>query len=155
MGSSGLSSTGNTSSPSSCTPCMTILIVWMRHSVWILDDRSLRIVCEWSFYGVLNASLPAGLLLFDPSTETPNRSLELFPSITEILTQYNNVQKWSKPEKAPFSLNWTALHPVVKKEPKGTVLIINAFNYPIWLTFVPLVSILKKWETGMISISIR
>jgi aldehyde dehydrogenase (NAD+) len=51
------------------------------------------------------------------------------------------VEKWAKPEKPPFSITWTPFRPTVAKEPKGTVLIINPFNYPVWLNFVQLVSI--------------
>jgi aldehyde dehydrogenase (NAD+) len=71
-------------------------------------------------------------------------SLELTPALTEIKRQHANVEKWAKPEKPPFSVTWTPFRPTVAKEPKGTVLIINPFNYPVWLNLVQLVSILPS-----------
>lgn len=67
------------------------------------------------------------------------RSLEIGPSIGDTKQAYQNVEKWTKPEKPAFSLNFTAMRPVVRKEPKGVVLIISPFNYPLWLTIGPVV----------------
>lgn len=66
------------------------------------------------------------------------------PVITEIKKQYDNVEKWAKSDKPSFDFTWTAFRRAIAKEPKGTVLIINPFNYPVWLNFVPLVSILSS-----------
>ena len=66
-------------------------------------------------------------------------SLEIGAAISEAKDAYCNVEKWSKPQKPGFSLTWTLMRPVVRKEAKGVVLIIAPFNYPLWLTFVPLV----------------
>jgi aldehyde dehydrogenase (NAD+) len=65
--------------------------------------------------------------------------LEIHPTISDIKNAYNNVEKWAKPEKAPFSLNFVAMRPVVFKEAKGAVLIISPFNYPLWLS-LPLIA---------------
>lgn len=67
-------------------------------------------------------------------------SLEINLTINDIKHAYNNVEKWAKPEKAPFSLNFAAMRPVVYKEPKGAVLIISPFNYPLWLSLQIMVS---------------
>ena len=67
-------------------------------------------------------------------------SLEIHPTITDIKNAYDNVEKWAKPEKAPFSLNFAAMRPVVFKEAKGAVLIISPFNYPLWLSLPVIVS---------------
>ena len=61
-------------------------------------------------------------------------SLEINPSINDIKNAYNNVEKWAKPEKAPFSINFAAMRPVIYKEPKGVVLVVSPFNYPLWLS---------------------
>ena len=50
--------------------------------------------------------------------------LELGPSIGECLSAYKNVDKWAKSESAAFSINFAAMKPHVRKEPKGVVLII-------------------------------
>jgi aldehyde dehydrogenase (NAD+)/aldehyde dehydrogenase (NAD(P)+) len=52
---------------------------------------------------------------------------------------YNNVETWAKPEKPPISVNWMFMHPITYKVPKGVVLIISPFNYPLWLCISPLV----------------
>ncbi|KAG8683784.1 hypothetical protein FRC09_015853, partial [Ceratobasidium sp. 395] len=65
--------------------------------------------------------------------------LEIGPLIKESIDVYKAVDKWAKPESAPFSLNFAAMKPVIRKEPKGAVLIISPFNYPLWLALSPLI----------------
>lgn len=60
-------------------------------------------------------------------------------SLAEVKLAHSKVEKWSKPEATPFQLNYMLAKPTVRKEPKGVVLIIVPFNYPLWLTFSPLV----------------
>ncbi|KAJ6531227.1 aldehyde dehydrogenase [Mycena capillaripes] len=64
--------------------------------------------------------------------------LEISGSINEIMEAYKNVETWAKPEKPALSINWMFMHPVTYKEPKGVVLIISPFNYPLWLCASPL-----------------
>ncbi|KXN84054.1 Aldehyde dehydrogenase, dimeric NADP-preferring [Leucoagaricus sp. SymC.cos] len=64
--------------------------------------------------------------------------LEIGSSIMEARTAWANVEKWAKPEKPPFSINATPMRPVIYKEPKGVVLIISPFNYPMLLSISPL-----------------
>ena len=66
-------------------------------------------------------------------------SLEINGTIAEAVNAYHNVAKWSKPERAPWSFNFFAMKPTIRKEPKGVVLIISPFNYPMWLLLGPLV----------------
>ncbi|KAG6900272.1 hypothetical protein C0993_000460 [Termitomyces sp. T159_Od127] len=64
--------------------------------------------------------------------------LEINSSASEVKEAYCNVERWAKPEKPGFSLNFTVMRPVIYKEAKGVVLIISPFNYPLWLTVSPL-----------------
>ncbi|KAF8069067.1 NAD-aldehyde dehydrogenase [Lyophyllum atratum] len=64
--------------------------------------------------------------------------LEISSTIGEVKNAYSSVEKWAKPEKPAFSLNFTVMRPVIYKEAKGVVLIISPFNYPLWLTLGPL-----------------
>jgi len=66
-------------------------------------------------------------------------SLELHSAISEVMQSYNGVAKWAKPESPPFSITFAAMKPLIRKEPKGTVIIICPFNLPVWLTISPLV----------------
>ena len=64
---------------------------------------------------------------------SPNESLfvELGAVTNEILIAYKKVEGWAKPEGVPFDLNTFAMRAKTLKEPKGTVLIIGPFNYPL------------------------
>ena len=64
-------------------------------------------------------------------------SVEINATLNEIKQAYDSVAKWAKPESPAFSINFAAMKPVIRKEPKGTVLIISPFNYPLWLSFGP------------------
>ncbi|KAF9077136.1 NAD-aldehyde dehydrogenase [Rhodocollybia butyracea] len=66
--------------------------------------------------------------------ELEARMLDIDPSLGEIKSTLSSFEKWTKQEKAPFSINFTAMRPVIRKEPKGVVLIISPFNYPLFLT---------------------
>ena len=60
--------------------------------------------------------------------------LDIDPTLGEIKTTLAGFEKWAKQESAPFSINFSAMRPVIRKEPKGVVLIISPFNYPLFLT---------------------
>ena len=64
--------------------------------------------------------------------------MDINASIVEVNDTLSRFEKWTKSENAPFSLNFAAMRPVIRKEPKGVVLIISPFNYPVFLT-IPLV----------------
>ncbi|KAH7920037.1 aldehyde dehydrogenase [Leucogyrophana mollusca] len=72
-----------------------------------------------------------------PSLETA--FLELDSTISDCKIAYDGVEKWAKTEKAPFRINFTAFNPVIRKEPKGVVLIISPFNYPVWTAIGPMI----------------
>ncbi|KIP07205.1 hypothetical protein PHLGIDRAFT_71410 [Phlebiopsis gigantea 11061_1 CR5-6] len=59
--------------------------------------------------------------------------LDINPSIGEAKDAYDNVEKWARTEKTRFDFNWFASGPRIRKEPKGVVLIIAPFNFPILL----------------------
>ncbi|KIK21326.1 hypothetical protein PISMIDRAFT_104286 [Pisolithus microcarpus 441] len=65
--------------------------------------------------------------------------LELDSTISDCKVAYDGVEKWARTEKAPFSLNFFPMRPVIRKEPKGVVLSISPFNYPVWLALGPMI----------------
>ncbi len=69
-----------------------------------------------------------------------DQRLDLNPTYAEVKLAYDNVEKWIKPQSAPFGMNWFAMKPRLVAEAKGVVLIISPFNVPIFLTITPLVS---------------
>ena len=64
-------------------------------------------------------------------------------SAGEVKDAYDNVEKWAKTERAPFDMVASTMFPTVRKEPKGTVLVIVPFNMPMLLVIQPLVRILR------------
>lgn len=78
-------------------------------------------------------------VVFTGSRSLPWFSLEIGPSMMDARSAWAGVDKWAKTERAPFSINGFAMRPVIYKEPKGVVLIISPFNYPVWLCMSPLV----------------
>ncbi|KAF8556817.1 aldehyde dehydrogenase [Imleria badia] len=72
-----------------------------------------------------------------PALETA--FLELDSTISDCRIAYDRVDKWARTEKAPFNVNFAAFRPVIRKEPKGVVLSISPFNYPVWLAIGPMI----------------
>lgn len=66
-----------------------------------------------------------------------NSFYELGSVVAEILEAYKKVGKWAKTQKAEFALNYFLMRPAIRKEPKGTVLIIAPFNFPVLLLLGP------------------
>ncbi|KAI0356760.1 NAD-dependent aldehyde dehydrogenase [Trametes cingulata] len=57
-----------------------------------------------------------------------------------VRTAYDNVESWAKLQRAEFNLNFFAMSPKLKAEPKGVALLVSPFNVPVYLTLSPLVS---------------
>ncbi|KAI0819376.1 NAD-aldehyde dehydrogenase [Trametes gibbosa] len=72
-----------------------------------------------------------------PSQETV--FFDFSPVYGEVRMAYENVEKWVKTYRADFNLNFFAMGPKMRAEPKGTVLIIAPFNFPVFLVLSPLV----------------
>ncbi|KAG9036113.1 hypothetical protein FS837_001757 [Tulasnella sp. UAMH 9824] len=53
---------------------------------------------------------------------------ELDMVVTEIMYFYNNFETWAQPQKPPFDIKFWAFGPVIRKVPKGVVLMIGPFN---------------------------
>ncbi|EKM57674.1 uncharacterized protein PHACADRAFT_251452 [Phanerochaete carnosa HHB-10118-sp] len=73
--------------------------------------------------------------------------LDINPSIGEAKDAYDNVAKWAKTEKARWTFNFFAMRPKIRKEPKGVVLIISPFNFPVLLLLGHLASALAAGNT--------
>lgn len=72
--------------------------------------------------------------------------------LNECADAVANIYKWTKTTKPPFNMTWTPMNPYVRREPKGVVLIIVPFNYPLYLTVSPLVrrlSIIRSMVWGV------
>ena len=69
----------------------------------------------------------------------------------DIIFVTKNLEKWAKDESAPdMALPNKLFSPRIKKEPLGTVLIIGAYNFPIQLSFGPLIGAIAAGCTGVL-----
>jgi acyl-CoA reductase-like NAD-dependent aldehyde dehydrogenase len=71
-------------------------------------------------------------------------------TISEAMVAYNNVDKWAKTERAPFSRDYFVMNPKIRKEAKGVVLIIGPFNYPLWSVLRPLIGAIAAGNAAVI-----
>lgn len=78
------------------------------------------------------------------------RLTELFPVYQEISHARRNLKSWSKPHSVRGSLGMFGTTAQVRYQPRGVCLIIAPWNYPVNLTFGPLVSALAAGNTVML-----
>ena len=76
--------------------------------------------------------------------------LDLGPVYTEVKHAYNNVEAWTKPQSAEFSLDFFAMRPKLVAEAKGVILIIAPFNFPTFLLLSPLVSAIAAGNASVL-----
>jgi aldehyde dehydrogenase (NAD+) len=74
------------------------------------------------------------------------------PVIHEAVYAYNNVHKWAKDIKPTTTFAFESMSPCIKPSPKGVVLIISPFNYPINLSFTPLIGAIAAGCTVVIKL---
>lgn len=75
---------------------------------------------------------------------------DINPTIINILKLYNGIEKWAAPETAPFNYQFAAMKPTIRKEPKGTVLVISPFNFPLWLSVAPMAGAIAAGNTVLL-----
>lgn len=75
---------------------------------------------------------------------------EIFPVLIEIKDAQKHLKKWMRPRRAGTTLPLMGTSAHVRSEPKGNCLIISPWNYPLNLTFGPLVSAIAAGNTVII-----
>ncbi|KAI0749981.1 aldehyde dehydrogenase [Daedaleopsis nitida] len=73
----------------------------------------------------------------------PHLETELYefgPVFKEVRLAYDNVERWTQPQSVDFNISYWAMGPKLQAEPKGVVLIVSAYNLPLFLTLSPLAS---------------
>ncbi|KAG8993792.1 hypothetical protein FRB94_010371 [Tulasnella sp. JGI-2019a] len=63
---------------------------------------------------------------------------ELGSTHSAIVGCINNLDEWTQTKPIPFNINAYFMSPKVRKEPKGVVLLIAPFNYPVLLGIGPM-----------------
>ncbi len=72
---------------------------------------------------------------------------EIYPVTTEIKDAKRNLSRWMANHKVGTPLALMGASSYIKYEPKGVVLIISPWNFPVNLTFGPLVSAIAAGNT--------
>lgn len=78
---------------------------------------------------------------------------EINESIEEIEYHIKNLKKWSKPKKVKSSYKVMGTKSYVINKPKGKVLLIVPFNYPLNLCFLPLIGAISAGNKVLIKMS--
>ena len=65
---------------------------------------------------------------------------EIYPVLSELRTAIRHLPLWMEPRRVPTPLLFSGSTGSLVTEPKGVVLVISPWNYPLYLTLAPLVS---------------
>jgi coniferyl-aldehyde dehydrogenase len=95
---------------------------------------------------VISASTPAfvNAISRDFGHRSPSETLmaEVLPSLLMVGSALDSLKAWMRPEKRGTSLLFWPARNEVHRQPKGVVLIISPWNYPLQLTVGPLAAAL-------------
>ena len=75
---------------------------------------------------------------------------ELYPLIKELKGAIAGLERWMRPRRVPTPLSRAGSRAWIRPEPKGGVLIISPWNYPLYLTLGPLVSALAAGNCAVL-----
>ncbi|MEN0135393.1 MAG: aldehyde dehydrogenase family protein [Rhodococcus sp. (in: high G+C Gram-positive bacteria)] len=75
---------------------------------------------------------------------------DLAPVRAEIRHTLKNLERWSRPQRAPLPVTQQPGKAWTVAEPKGVVLVIGAWNFPLLLTLQPLVSALAAGNVVLV-----
>ena len=78
---------------------------------------------------------------------------EIVPVINELRCATRRLKKWSRPKPRPGTILSPFSRYEIVPEPKGQVLIISPFNYPVQLALIPLISALAAGNTVILKLS--
>lgn len=75
---------------------------------------------------------------------------EVYPITSDIKHAKSHLSKWMRPRKVSTPMSQLGSSSYIHYEPKGVVLIISPWNFPIMLTFGPLISAIAAGNCVMI-----
>ena len=75
---------------------------------------------------------------------------EIFPVISEIKHNIRHLNKWMKDEIVPTPLTLLGSKSYIKHEPKGIILIMTPWNFPINLTFISIINAISAGNSIII-----
>jgi len=77
---------------------------------------------------------------FDGRSPHETQMADIMPTITTIDYSIKNLRKWLKGEKKPTQIQFLPAKNRVEFHPKGVILIISPWNYPVSLSLLPMAS---------------
>lgn len=75
---------------------------------------------------------------------------EIYPAVGEARHAMRNLREWMRPKHVPTPIALLGSRSRIEYEPKGVVLIVSPWNFPINLTFGPLVSAIAAGNCAML-----
>ena len=75
---------------------------------------------------------------------------EIMPAVSAANFAIKHLRHWMKPQRVKKPMNMIGIRCELHYEPKGSSLIIAPWNYPVFLTFVPLVSAVAAGCTAIL-----
>ncbi len=82
-----------------------------------------------------------------------SKILEIFPVVDGLRHTRKKLRKWMKPQRRPISWLFATGSNRLIPQPKGVVGIVSPWNYPLFLTLSPLVSVLAAGNRAMIKMA--
>jgi coniferyl-aldehyde dehydrogenase len=82
-----------------------------------------------------------------------SKILEIFPCVDGIRHARKKLRKWMRPQRREVSLLFATGSNRVIPQPKGVVGIVSPWNYPLFLTVSPLISVLAAGNRAMIKMA--
>ncbi|WP_374556179.1 coniferyl aldehyde dehydrogenase [Aquitalea pelogenes] len=90
---------------------------------------------------------------FGQRSSVETRLLELFPSLEELRSARRQLGRWMRPQRRAVSLWFRPARNQVIPQPLGVVGVVVPWNYPLFLTFGPLIGALAAGNRVMIKMS--
>ena len=82
-----------------------------------------------------------------------SKILEIFPCVDGIRHALKKLPKWIRPERRAVSVLFATGSNRLVPQPKGVVGIVSPWNYPLFLTLSPLISVLAAGNRAMIKMA--
>ena len=82
-----------------------------------------------------------------------SKILEIFPVVDGLRHTIKKLRKWMRPQRREVSILFATGANRVIPQPKGVVGIVSPWNYPLFLTLSPLVSVLAAGNRAMIKMA--
>ena len=82
-----------------------------------------------------------------------SKILEIFPCVDGVRHSLKKLSKWMRPERRPISILFATGSNRLVPQPKGVVGIVSPWNYPLFLTLSPLISVLAAGNRAMIKMA--